>query len=517
MNSLKISTRLAMLVGVMTVLMTIVGGLGLYGISRNNDALRTVFEHRTVPAAQLGRIKAAMMRERLVVEMALGNPTPEFVKERIAQVAALEREVVKEFDAYMAQTLTPEEAVIAKRFSQARAAYLSQGLTPALEALRTNDMPAAHALSAGPLRTLFLKAEPELDALVTLQLDEAHAEFDAAVQRYGTIRIVSIAATACGLLFAIVFGYMLARSIVRQLGAEPGEATTLARRVAAGDLSAPIVLRPGHDDSMMAQLATMQRSLVKLVGEVRYSADGVATASTQIAQGNQDLSHRTEEQASTLEQTAASMEELTSSVKQNADNAHSASRLAVDASGLAAEGGAIVGQVVETMKSIDESSTRIADIIGLIDGIAFQTNILALNAAVEAARAGEQGRGFAVVASEVRSLAQRSAGAAKDIKSLIGASVDRTKHGRALVDRAGTKMAEIVAAIERLSLTMSEISASTAEQSEGTNQVGDAVNLMDKATQQNAALVEESAAAAESLRQQAQQLVSLVSTFRLPA
>jgi len=323
----------------------------------------------------------------------------------------------------------------------------------------------------------------------------------------GLVMIVVVAAAA--LAFAIV------RSITRQLGGEPAEAAGLARSVAAGDLGVPIRLRAGDSASMMAQLKVMQESLSNVVAGVRQNADSVATASSQIAQGNADLSSRTEEQASALEETAASMEQLGSTVSQNADNAKQANQLALGASSLAARGGEVVGEVVSTMKGINDSSKKIADIIGVIDGIAFQTNILALNAAVEAARAGEQGRGFAVVASEVRSLAQRSAGAAKEIKGLIGASVERVERGSSLVDQAGATMNEIVAAVRRVADIIGEISAATIEQSAGVAQVGEAVSQMDQATQQNAALVEESAAAAESLKQQAQQLAQAVAVFKL--
>ncbi len=259
----------------------------------------------------------------------------------------------------------------------------------------------------------------------------------------------------------------------------------------------------------------MQGSLAGVVGGVRGNAEGVATASAQIAQGNHDLSQRTEEQASALEETAASMEQLSSTVGQNADNARQANQLTISATSVAVRGGKVVDQVVETMKGINDSSRKIADIIGVIDGIAFQTNILALNAAVEAARAGEQGRGFAVVASEVRNLAGRSAEAAKEIKSLISASVERVEHGTVLVEQAGTTMAEVVGSIKRVADIMGEITAASVEQSSGVAQVAEAVSQMDQVTQQNAALVEESAAAAESLKQQAQALAESVAMFKL--
>jgi methyl-accepting chemotaxis protein-1 (serine sensor receptor) len=294
------------------------------------------------------------------------------------------------------------------------------------------------------------------------------------------------------------------------------QAIQSTRTVAAGDLALQIDTR-GRDEmaELMQALHHMQESLSGIVTAVRQNSESVAAASTQIATGNLDLSSRTEEQAAALQQTAASMEQLTCTVQRNADSAQQANRLARDASAVAVKGGAVVSQVVETMKQIDDSSRRIVDIIGVIDGIAFQTNILALNAAVEAARAGEQGRGFAVVASEVRTLAIRSAEAAKQIKALIDASAGRVQQGSALVEQAGTTMADIVASIQRVTDIIGEISQASSEQSAGVAQIGQAVTQMDQTTQQNAALVEESAAAAASLKAQAQQLVEAVAVFRL--
>jgi len=312
-----------------------------------------------------------------------------------------------------------------------------------------------------------------------------------------------------------IFGLMLTRSIFRLLGAEPADATAAVNAVAKGDLTVHIPVRTGDAGSLMAALARMRDSLVRVVSEVRANSENVATASAQIAQGNQDLSGRTEQQASALQQTAATMEEMGSTVRHNTDSAKQASQLAHGASAVAARGGDVVGQVVTTMQGINDSSRKIGDIITVIDSIAFQTNILALNAAVEAARAGEQGRGFAVVASEVRSLAQRSAEAAKEIKALIGRSVEQVEQGTTLVDQAGKTMDEIVSSIRRVTDIVAEISSASVEQSSGLDQVGEAISQMDRATQQNAALVEESAAAAESLRAQAQQLVQTVAVFKL--
>ncbi|MGZ5817724.1 MAG: methyl-accepting chemotaxis protein [Burkholderiaceae bacterium] len=326
-------------------------------------------------------------------------------------------------------------------------------------------------------------------------------------------RLVSFAGGALvfmGLLTA--FSIAVARSISRPLN----EAVRIAQTVAAGDLTSRIEV-DGDDEAsqLLRALKDMNESLVRIVGEVRISTDTIATASGQIASGNMDLSARTESQASSLEKTASSMEELTSTVKQNADNARQANQLAVSASEVAVKGGSVVTQVVDTMGSINASSKKIVDIIGVIDGIAFQTNILALNAAVEAARAGEQGRGFAVVAAEVRNLAQRSAGAAKEIKTLIGDSVDKVDVGAKLVDQAGATMQEIVDSVRRVTDIMSEITAASQEQMSGIEQVNQAVTQMDSSTQQNAALVEEAAAAAQSLRDQAGKLSQVVSVFKL--
>ena len=324
-----------------------------------------------------------------------------------------------------------------------------------------------------------------------------------------------IAVVIVSLLAASIAGIAVGVWFVRSITGPIRDAVGIARAVAEGDLGVEV---PQHGSNELGQLlkalGDMKSQLADVVGSVRRNADQVAIASAQISSGNNDLSARTEQQAAALEQTAASMEELSETVRHTADNAHQANQLAIGASTVAIQGGEVVAQVVDTMRGIDDSSKRIADIIGVIDGIAFQTNILALNAAVEAARAGEQGRGFAVVASEVRSLAQRSAEAAKEIKTLIGASVERVEAGTTLVDQAGTTMQEVVTSIRRVTDIMGEISSASAEQSSGVAQVGAAVTQMDQATQQNAALVEQSAAAAESLKHQAQILMQAVAVYK---
>jgi methyl-accepting chemotaxis protein len=327
-----------------------------------------------------------------------------------------------------------------------------------------------------------------------------------------TGEMVLIGCGIAAVLIGTAFAWAISLSITRPLG----EAAALARRIADGDLTNDVQI-DGKDEAadLAVALKEMQHKLEEVVAGVRSNADGVATASAEIAQGNNDLSSRTEQQASSLEETAASMEQLSSTVQQNADNSRQAERLAENASIVAGRGGEVVTRVVDTMRGIDESSGKIANIIGTIDSIAFQTNILALNAAVEAARAGEQGRGFAVVATEVRSLASRSAEAAREIKTLISTSVERVQQGTKLADQAGQTMQEVVQAIRQVSALVVEISAASREQSSGVSQVGEAISLMDQATQQNAALVEQSAAAADSLRHQADSLVQAMGVFKV--
>jgi len=336
-----------------------------------------------------------------------------------------------------------------------------------------------------------------------------------AASTYAGSRLWMVGLALAGILVSLGLGSLVARLLARQLGGEPAYAADMVSRIADGDLTTSIDTRRSAAGSLLLSIQQMQGQLVEVVGRIKVSTDTIATASSEIASGNQDLSSRTEEQASSLEQTAASMEELTSTVKQNADNARQANQLASSASEVAVRGGSVVGQVVDTMSAINASSKKIVDIISVIDGIAFQTNILALNAAVEAARAGEQGRGFAVVASEVRSLAQRSAAAAKEIKVLIDDSVGKVGTGSHQVAEAGRTMDEIVASVKRVTDIMGEISSASQEQTSGIEQVNQAIAQMDQVTQQNAALVEEAAAAASSLQEQAGHLVQAVGVFRV--
>ena len=381
-----------------------------------------------------------------------------------------------------------------------------------LQNLASGSMEAARKALVDDVRPKQMAYMAALDGLITYQKElmaDSSVKVSAAVS--STMLVVPSIAAAVVLL-AIGLSLTIARATVQPIK----EAVEVARAVAAGNLAVDVRTGSTSETGLLLDaLHDMKERLSTIVTNVRQSSESVATASSQIAQGNDDMSGRTEKQASALEETAAAMEQLQSAVKQNAASAGKASEMASGASAFATRGGAVVGQVVATMQQINESSKQIADIISVIDGIAFQTNILALNAAVEAARAGEQGRGFAVVAAEVRSLAQRCADAARQIKVLIGASVERVQSGTVLADQAGTTMKDIVASVQQVTAIIADISRSSREQSDGVSQVGEAITQMDQVTQQNAALVEQSAAAAASLREQAQQLVASVAVFRV--
>jgi methyl-accepting chemotaxis protein len=496
----------------MSLMLTGIGGLGLFGMSRTNDGLKTVYEDRTVALRHLSQVERLLTSNRLQLANAIIDTRPEAAKAAVERLEANSAAIDKAWKTYAATVMTPEEKKVADRFAADLDKVGKDTFAPAVAFLKQDDREAVKSLYTGASRQLNTQARAEIEELVKLQLDIAKTEYDNSLARYATIRNVSVAMIVLGVLLGVSVGVLLMRSIVRPLN----RAVAVANAVAVGDLTSRIdVTANDETGQLLHALKNMNEELSGLVHTVRVSADAIGTGTQQISAGNADLSQRTEEQASSLEETASSMEELTSTVRQNADNAKQANQLAAGASSVAVKGGEVVGQVVHTMTSINESSKKIVDIISVIDGIAFQTNILALNAAVEAARAGEQGRGFAVVASEVRSLAQRSAAAAKEIKALITDSVNKVDDGTRLVDEAGKTMEEIVASVKRVTDIMAEISAASQEQSSGIEQVNQAVTQMDEATQQNAALVEEAAAAAESMKEQAQTLTQAVSVFKI--
>ena len=511
----SISARMISLAMLAAVLTLGVGLVSLLQTSKINGMLNTMYDTNLVPVADVS--KATM--QAIYHNRGLFEYIAERDESRMVQIRSTMEMNVKQMhallDKYRKTYLTPKEKELLAAFDASWSPYMEAAARAIKLAEQGKDAEALEAM-VGEVASMFKKSNEVLTALVDVNValgDKAYVDSNEVVA--DSTKLI-FAITIAAIVLSVSLSLLISRSITRPLGGEPATVAESARAIARGDLTRPITVKPGDQHSAVACMAEMQASLAQVVSNVRQNAESVATASAQIAQGNQDLSSRTEEQASALEETAASMEQLSTTVKHNADSAQQANQLAQSASTVAQQGGEVVSRVVNTMKEINESSHRIADIISVIDGIAFQTNILALNAAVEAARAGEQGRGFAVVAGEVRTLAQRSAEASKEIKGLITASVERVTAGNALVDQAGATMSEVVQAISHVNQIMADISRASAEQSSGVAQVGEAVAQMDQATQQNASLVEESAAAADSLRSQAQQLVQTVSVFKLP-
>ena len=511
--NMTIKARLITVITFLSVLAAAIGLLGLHGMNRANEGLKAVYESRTLVLEQISHIDTLMMQNRLSLSLAITDPMVD-IKAESARIEGNNAEVNRTWAAYQAMVLPDEEKALAAAFGEGWKKMLAEGMQPALNALRNGDVEAAKAAQDHIQKQVPAVAQG-LDALRQLQVNGARSEYEDAVARYTVLRNSALAAIVLGTLAAALFGYALVRNIYRDLGSEPAYAVAIAEQIASGNLGVAIDTATGDQTSLIYAMRAMRDKLATIVTEVRGGVQTIATASQQIAFGNANLSSRTEQQASSLEETAASMEELISTVKQNAGNVNQASQLAVTASEVAVKGGSVVHEVVETMGAINESARKIVDIIGVIDGIAFQTNILALNAAVEAARAGEQGRGFAVVAAEVRGLAQRSAEAAKEIKTLIDNSVEKVDAGNRLADQAGTTMQEVVKHIRRVTDIMTGISAASQEQTAGIEQINMAVSQMDKTTQQNAALVEESAVASAALREQADRLAEMVSVFKL--
>ena len=511
---LSIKARLVFVIAFLAAELVAGAVIGIYNLAAANAELKSLHDDRVVPIGQLSRVMQLITTNQLLVGKAAASTDSAQRDALLAEVDANIAAATASWKAYEQTRLTDEEAALAATFVEARKAFLARGLLPAVAAVRAGDTALANGLVAGEMARLFQPVGASGGQLLALQQRVAKAEYEASQQTYETVRLVCLAGLVFGLLMAAVVGWMLVRAIVRPLE----QAVRIAGAVAAGDLSQKIEVTANDETGrLLNALKDMNAALVGIVTRVRAGTDTIATASGEIAAGNLDLSARTEQQAGSLEETASSMEELTSTVKQNADNARQANVLAASAQQVAGKGGEVVEQVVRTMGAINSSATRIVDIITVIDGIAFQTNILALNAAVEAARAGEQGRGFAVVAGEVRNLAQRSAAAAKEIKALIDDSVEKVHIGSELVDQAGATMTEIVQSVGRVTDIMAEITAASQEQTAGIEQINSAVVQMDQVTQQNAALVEEASAAAQSLQQEAAELAQAVGIFRLDA
>jgi methyl-accepting chemotaxis protein len=510
---MRVSSQLWLLSLLFVTMLLLVGGAGALLSRSQSQSMEALYADRVVPLQQLKAISD--MYAVNYVDTAHKYRDGAFDQAQALQSLATAADVIRaQWAAYLGTTLVPEERLLVSKL-EALMARADASVARLAELIRREDMAGLQAYAA---REMYPDIDPMQEVfgeLMSLQLSVARQTYETSRQQSAFVLMLVIGGTLLAVVVAGIGVAWITRRLRRALGAEPYEVCAVAQAVASGDLSVRVSLAPGDRSSVMAAMADMTEKLVGIVRSVRENAELVAAASVQIAEGNQDLSHRTEQQASALEQTAASMEQMGATVKANAESSIEANRLAKQASSVITEGGAVVHEVVATMEGIDASSRRIADIIGVIDGIAFQTNILALNAAVEAARAGEQGRGFAVVAGEVRNLAKRSAQAAREIRHLIGVSVDSVEAGATQVTEAGQAVGHIVEQVGRVAELIESITAASREQAGGIEQVGQAVAQLDQVTQQNAALVEESAAAADSLRHQANRLASLVSGFRL--
>lgn len=516
MKTLTVAKRLALGFGVTITLGIASVAFAVVKLNGLSDDIDQLTSDRMVKVAQFSALKDNMQSIGRYARNCVINSAPESIaaeKKKISELRTQNQELLAKLDK---SVVLPRGRELLKTIQEQRPVY-NAGLDQVIQLAASGDKVAAGEYLVSKVVPMQGRLFDAVDQSKAMQQQIADGLASAANQ---TARSSALIMFTLALVMAVVggaVGWSLARSLRRALGAEPEALSQAVARVAGGDLTYRLQAAASDSTSVLANVARMQLSLSDVVSGVRANSESVATASAQIAQGNQDLSQRTEEQASALQQTAATMEQLNTTVRNNADNAQQANQLAQAATAIATSGGEVVGKVVATMQGISESSRKIGDIIGVIDGIAFQTNILALNAAVEAARAGEQGRGFAVVASEVRTLARRSADAAKEIKTLIHHSVSQVEQGTTLVDHAGATMGQIVESIRRVNDIVAEISSASQEQSSGISQVGEAVSQMDKVTQQNAALVEQSAAAAESLKVQAEQLVGNVAVFKLRA
>ncbi|QIL45209.1 methyl-accepting chemotaxis protein [Acidovorax sp. HDW3] len=512
---LKLGHRLALDFFLVTLAGLLVAWFGSWRITSVSQEMDVLVNDRVAKALQINQVKsninqvARSVRNILLLELASERQAEE---RNINDLLARNLTILDSLEGRLASA---DSQALMQKLKALRAPYMQKMReTIDMAMVGQQDMAIGHLFTqVRPVQTAYFTALDEFTALLERQMQDFATQTQAQATQ---ARIAMLSASVLAALAGAVIAFILTRSITRMLGGEPHQASAVAQEIARGNLAVDMHIKPGDSASLMAQMAAMRDSLVRVVSHVRQGSETVAAASTQIAEGNHDLSGRTETQASALEETAASMEQLGGAVQQNAAHARQANQLAQQASDIAGQGGAAVQQVVTTMTGIAQSSQKMADIIQVIDAIAFQTNILALNAAVEAARAGEQGRGFAVVASEVRQLAGRSAEAAKEIKQLIDANVTQVQAGHQQVQQAGRTMDDVVQGITRVASIMGEISAASHEQSAGVGQVGEAVVQMDQTTQQNAALVEEMSAAAHSLRQQAQDLVQAVAAFELP-
>jgi methyl-accepting chemotaxis protein len=516
-NNLKVSHRLAIGFGVVLAILVVTATLALARLSSFNQQIEHMANDKVTKVIVANDWLFSLMESARHTRNMLILDEREKVLKEVDNLRKHKKIRAERMEELKKSVETAEEKAALQAVIDARAIYTphEDDYMKLVEA--GTDMVAAKAMlleKARPTQLVYIAKLREFAQLQATLIERAKEEASASYHHtWNLILGMSIAGILAGAACAVY----IARGLLKQLGGEPGHAAEVARQIAEGNLTVAIDTGTNDRTSLLHAMRMMRDDLVRIVTQVRHGTEAIATSSAEIASGSQDLSTRTEEQASSLEETASSMEELASTVKQNAENANEAYRLATAASDIAAKGGEVVSQVVHTMEEINASARKIVDIISVIDGISFQTNILALNAAVEAARAGEQGRGFAVVASEVRNLAQRSATAAKEIKALIGNSVEKVEDGSRLVAQAGDTMQEVVGSVKRVTDIVAEIAEASREQSAGIDQVNQSVGQMDAVTQQNAALVEQAAAASESMQDQAAKLAQAVSVFKLDA
>jgi methyl-accepting chemotaxis protein len=519
-SQMKVAARLTAGFTLVSVLLVLVSLFAVSRLSELEASMVDITDVNSVEAGLANRLdqsianRALALRNLLLLQPDQQDQIAIETKRLDDEAAAYEDSRSKLATMFALPGTTAEEKTLLEQIGQAGDAAQPL-IQKAHDLALSGDKDGSYKVLRNDLRPVQAKWWDGVRALREYERKQNDAETAEAKASYASSRAWIIGLAVLALLASVGSASVITFSLLRQLGGEPGDAADAASRVASGDLSVDVFVKPGDTASLMYAMKTMRESLVGIVGQVHASTGTIASAAGQIATGNLDLSSRTEEQAASLEETAASMEELTGTVKRNSDSARHANELALNASRVSERAGDVVSEVVSTMGSINTASQKIVEIISVIDGIAFQTNILALNAAVEAARAGEQGRGFAVVASEVRSLAQRSATAAKEIKSLIGGSVEQVAIGNRLVEEAGTTMNEVLDSVKRVTQIMDEIMSATDAQANGIEQINQALTQMDQVTQQNASLVEQAAAAAESMREQSTALVQAVSVFKL--
>ena len=511
LSALTVKARLIGVLGLLCTMLLVGAWIGLGGMASANESARQIYQDELLPLTSINEVARATLTNFISLsEAAFHKDDKAVVKQKLDEVAKLKMQNTAKLEKLGATAMSPAAKKQWEAFKSARADQLAS-MTEVTDALNHGDEGAYASLYSDVLPNVSIMSS-EMDKLIAMQIDESRQKYESAVTSYQRIRAMTFAALGAGMLLAVLMAFFLIRSIVGTLN----HAVRVANAISQGQLGHHIVSRRQDElGRLLEAFRLMDERLTLTVGEVRQGSDAVSTAAQQIAHGNDDLSQRTQEQASSLEETASSMEQMTSTVKQNAENASHANQLARGAREQAERGGEVAGKAIVAMRDINVASRKIADIVGLIQEIAFQTNLLALNAAVEAARAGEQGRGFAVVATEVRSLAQRSAGAAKEIKGLIEDSAEKVRSGSELVDQSGKALAEIVDSVKKVTDIVAEIAAASHEQSAGIDQVNNAVMQMDEMTQQNAALVEEAAAAARAMQEQAGELTRQVGFFQL--